>query len=367
MGRRVNQKRKRKRGKKVFLFILLSLLVAGTGYAMHTYQEMDKVLKKSYTKLNVGKQINQKEASSMQKKAFSVLIMGLDDDEKDERGLGSSRTDSMILASVNPTKSEGKVDITTVSIPRDTYLHINSTKKEGYAKINSAYMLGGNELAVKTVNQLLDTPIDYFLTVDFHVLVKLVDELGGITVDVPFDIYANYASSEDPNSGDLLIPKGSQHLNGAQALVFSRIRKVDDDIKRGERQQQIVQAIIAKVANIKNIPKMDRILSSLNGHFKTNIKTNEIMSLFKMTFDKKISLEPLVFKWEGGNADTMFGQQESVVYLYKNSLDYVRHKLLVNLDLEKSDQRDQKNYEPNEDGTVSEKTPKIDNNWGGNY
>lgn len=172
------------------------------------------------------------------KNVKNILLIGTDK----ESG-GSARSDSIMIASVN--KTTGKISI--CSILRDTHVEIPG---ECEAKINSAYSWGGANLLVQTIEQNFRIKIDDYATVNFEMFTKLIDGLGGIDVEVTEDEadYINnrhrYGKEEKPDpfeSGE------SVHLNGYQALWYSRIRKLDSDFMRTQRQRKVMTAIFSGV------------------------------------------------------------------------------------------------------------------------
>ena len=172
------------------------------------------------------------------KNVRNILLIGADK----EKG-GASRSDSIMIASIN--KSTGR--ITVCSILRDTHLDIPG---ECEAKVNSAYAWGGANLLVQTIEENFRIRIDDYATVNFEMFTALVDGLGGIEVEVSEDEadYINnrhrYGKEQKPDhfeSGE------NVHLNGYQALWYSRIRKLDSDFYRTERQRKVIASIMGKV------------------------------------------------------------------------------------------------------------------------
>lgn len=169
----------------------------------------------------------------------NILLIGSDARSSD----ASARSDTIMIVSVN--KTTGK--ITMCSILRDTHLDIPGYRE---AKVNSAYYRGGANLLVQTIEQNFGIKIDDYAAVDFEMFTALVDGLGGIEVEVTENEadYINnrhkYGKEEKPDhfeSGE------SVHLNGYQALWYARIRKLDSDFMRTERQRKVMSAIFEKV------------------------------------------------------------------------------------------------------------------------
>lgn len=245
MTRRSDIHRKNKNGKgmllKSIVVIVLLALVGTLGYGAKMLTDTKKVLNSSYRPRISSKTNKTLPTVDPLKQPISVLILGIDDN--DERGLGSARTDTMILLTFDSQKSE----VSMVSIPRDTNTQITSDEFVGMDKINTAYTYGKEEASIKAVEDLMDIPVNYYATVDFQAFVEVIDALNGIEVDVPMDINESYASD---NSGKTIVPKGLQTLDGEKALAFARIRKIDNDIERGKRQQIVIEKTIQKAVDV---------------------------------------------------------------------------------------------------------------------
>ena len=172
------------------------------------------------------------------KNVRNILLIGCD-----KANGGSSRSDSIMIASVN--KTTGK--ITVCSILRDTHLYIPGKRE---AKVNSAYAWGGANLLIQTIEHNFGIKIDDYATVNFEMFTALVDGLGGVDVEVTEDEadYINnrhrYGNEKKP---DTFESGESVHLNGYQALWYSRIRKLDSDFMRTQRQRKVISAITSKV------------------------------------------------------------------------------------------------------------------------
>ena len=189
----------------------------------------------------------------------SFLILGTDGRSADDRG----RSDSMILVSLNSKTNE----IVMTSFMRDCYVEIPDN---GWNKLNAAYAFGGPELLMDTIEYNFDVRIDDYVAVDFVSFISLVDSVGGIDIQVS-DAEAEEINviliSEvnelvgDDRMSDLLDGGGKLHLNGKQALAYSRIRKVgNSDFERTERQRRVLSLIIAKLKTFR--PSMFKNLAS---------------------------------------------------------------------------------------------------------
>lgn len=206
------------------------------------------------------------------KKSFNLFISGIDSYGKIT---SVSRSDVNMVVSVNPNTHQ----ILFTSIPRDYYvkLHgINTTYKD---KLTHAG-IHGIDMSVKTVEDLLETDINYYAKVNFTSLIDIVNELGGIDVYLDEAFHAYYVEDEVV---DYYFKKGNNHLNGKQALAFCRERKslASGDVARTYHQQLVLEGILNKVLSKNIITKYTNLLNSLEGKFVTNIGTKNITKLVK--------------------------------------------------------------------------------------
>ncbi|MFO7322696.1 MAG: LCP family protein [Chloroflexota bacterium] len=213
---------------------------------------------------------------------FTVLLMGLDR-RPDETGL-AYRTDTMMLISLDPETDQ----IGVLSIPRDLYVEV-----PGYGqlqRINSPMVLGelqqpgyGPRLAMQTVQYNLGIRVHDYIIVDFNAVITLIDHIGGIEIDVPYDIndpqYPNMWYGYDP----FYIKAGRHLMNGATALKYARTRHGSSDFERAERQQQVLYAVRDRILNRDMLPQLIVQLPSLMAHLKDDLYTG-------LTIDQIIQL-----------------------------------------------------------------------------
>ncbi len=182
----------------------------------------------------------------------NILVLGTDHANTDAR-VGLQHSDSIMLVRTDPTRHR----ITFLSIPRDLRVEIPG---HGDQKINAAFQIGGPALAVRTVDNLLGAPlqVNHVVLVEFDGFRQLIDDLGGITINVPKPLQSDkfdcpYSASRCERWNGWRFAKGRQHMNGQRALVYSRIRVAqnsnESDITRGERQQAVLQALMSKITS----------------------------------------------------------------------------------------------------------------------
>lgn len=269
-----NGKIKRPFLKIIGLVFLVMIFVTGA-YGFRLYAQAQNSLGKTYKALD-GKKVSTRISD---KKSISILLLGVDttdngvrDTETDYRG----NSDTMIVVTVNPKTNK----TTMMSVPRDTMAQIwksddNNTKK--IQKINSAYNIGNEESAVVTTEKLLNIPIDYYVKVDFNSLKQIVNAVGGVDVKVPFSF-----SYGDTGEKESHFTKGEMHLNGKQALDYSRMRYEDPngDYGRQTRQRQIITAIIKSAASAKTFTHYQKVLDSISSSMTTNLSFSDMQSVF---------------------------------------------------------------------------------------
>ncbi|HLQ98247.1 MAG TPA: LCP family protein [Candidatus Dormibacteraeota bacterium] len=268
-SRLVHHKKKRKLRKRVF-FILIPLIVflSAFGYAAYLYMQADSVLSDAYEDTGKEKSDLREKVVDPKFDNVSVLIMGVDSSDVRENA-ETARTDTMMVATLN--KDDNSVNL--LSIPRDSYVYVPEVGYE--TKINHAHSYGGTESARETVENLLDIPIDYYVKVNFEAFIEVVDAIDGITFDVPFEL--SEQDSMDKADAIHLYP-GVQELDGEEALALARTRKMDNDIERGKRQQEIIKSIIDKSTSLSSILKYDDIIRAVGSNMTTNMSFSEVKS-----------------------------------------------------------------------------------------
>ena len=241
------------------IWLLVILVSMGGLYEYHKVHQMTTGVFSS----GDGK-INKK---LQQGKPVSVLAMGTDVGALD-RGNKGGNTDSIELFTINPKTQR----ITMTSIPRDTLVRVETDDGPDFVKINAAYSIGGPKQTVKQVSELLDVPIDYYAVINMGVLKRVVNSLDGVEVNNPFAF--TYEGHH--------FKKGKQHLNGNEALKYSRMRYQDpnNDYGRQKRQQQILSSVITKFKKSGSISSANKIMDAVGDGVKTNIPIDDIATLY---------------------------------------------------------------------------------------
>jgi polyisoprenyl-teichoic acid--peptidoglycan teichoic acid transferase len=248
------QLRRRVRWKRVFLllFVLLLLFVAIAGAAKYVYTTL------FHTSAPVISQTGRLEVKGNQ---INVLLLGIDDGDDENPG-SPQRSDTMIVASIN--LESGGVGL--LSIPRDTRVEIPGHKRP--EKITHAFFYGGSDLAVKTVENVINVPINYSVVIDWQGFIKIIDLLGGVNLYVENDM--NY---EDPYANlHIHLIKGYQHLDGQRAGEYVRFRSDElGDIGRVQRQQRFLKALTEELLQVGNIIKLPLVAHSAKQYVDTDM------------------------------------------------------------------------------------------------
>ncbi len=221
-------KKKKKRGKirkliKILLiiFIVFSLVISAVSAVS------------GYTRNNLkSNQYISKAELHNNPLITNILLIGVDGNANE-----SSRSDSMMLVSLDYMHMKIKM----TSFLRDSWVNIPS--KNTYHKLNAAYAYGGSQLITDTIEYNFKVDIDHYIKVDFEMFTEIIDRLGGIDIEVT----ESEAKFITKTTRYTLSPGESVHLDGAKALVYSRIRKLDSDYMRTFRQRKVITAIINKI------------------------------------------------------------------------------------------------------------------------
>ena len=260
--------------KKILLmfFSLLAVTTIGIGaYGLTILNQSTNTLSKTY------KGIGDENNVIAENKPMTILLMGVDtgSGSREDQWVGNS--DTMILVTVNPQTRE----TTIMSLERDILTNITQDGETVQAKLNAAYAQGGVELAIKTIQDLMNIHIDRYAMINMKGLVQLVDKVGGITVNNPFDFDISIEENEPEYTAK--IPPGRQEIDGEQALVYSRMRYQDPegDYGRQKRQREVIEKIIKKVLTLDGLSNYQGIIEAVSDNMQTNISldTNSLMHL----------------------------------------------------------------------------------------
>lgn len=261
-------------------------------------QEETKIIdeiKKTYKKNEISKITGESEtlynSNASITEPFTVLLMGVDstDEALDKNSTGNG--DALMLITFNPKT----LNATILSIPRDSYVYLPNMGTEN--KITHAAW-GGTSNMINTIERFTDIDINYYVKINFKGVVKLVDLLGGITVNVPID-FCEQDSNRNWGDSTICLDEGEQTLNGEQALALARHRKtlLTGDLQRGTNQQLIVQGMLNSAKNIKSANQALSILDTLSNNMDTNFTTKQLLSfydIFKVILETSSNKDNLI-------------------------------------------------------------------------
>ena len=205
---------------------------------------------------------------------WNVLLLGCDSYTKNDY----QRTDSMIIVSINAAK--GQVKLT--SLMRDTWIPVPGSKN--HRKLTELCAVGGPELTIRAINESFGMNISDYALISMEGMAEIIDLIGGLDLDVTeeerkalnkglFDLSPLSGMEPLEQSGE------GVHLNGNQATAFARIRKIDSDYVRTERQRTVLLAIADKIKNGASAGTLLTIVTTLMGYVDTNLSLTEIMTI----------------------------------------------------------------------------------------
>ncbi len=248
--------------------IFVTTIVALGVYITTAYNFSTSELSKTFKDYNTGSDSNAIE----QTKPISILLMGVDTGDSERTSTWEGNSDSMILVTVNPETKQ----TTMTSLERDVLVTLTGPEDNDMngveAKLNAAYASGGAEMAIMTVQSLLDITIDYYVQINMQGLVDLVDAVGGITVTNNFDFAISIAENEPEYTAT--VEPGTHKINGEQALVYARMRYDDPegDYGRQKRQREVIQKVLKKILALNSVSSYKKILSAVSSNMQTNIE-----------------------------------------------------------------------------------------------
>ncbi|PTK58644.1 LytR family transcriptional regulator [Staphylococcus nepalensis] len=252
-----------RKGKVLIIILVLVLIVLGyfTYKLIHLNQSI-------HDPQNTGKESKATQKKIKAKKPISIAIFGVDSDVEREADNMGQRTDTLLIASINPEKKETKL----ISIPRDMSSDIPGV--EGNEKIAHAYAYGGPKVAMDTIRQNLDVPIDSYVTVDMDGFKKMIDIFDGVNVTSNATFNYNGSSFKEGKK---------ENLSGDSALNYVRSRKEEGaggDEGRTARQRQVIDALAQSARESSSIFKLNKILKVSEKNVKTNLNVADLKSLY---------------------------------------------------------------------------------------
>lgn len=266
-----NQPKKKRHIIRNIIIIILCVAAAAAGGAYwYIYNTIDNVEQEPLDKTDLGIEPEEEKVFDDYR---NIALFGIDTRQNNYSG----RSDAIVVLTVD--KTHNKIKLT--SIARDSYVNIEGRSQKD--KINHAYAYGRSQLAVKTLNQNFDLAITDYVTVNFYGLVHVIDYIGGVTIDVSEAELSQingliFGMGLNGLKGEPLSSAGVQKLSGAQAVAYSRIRYIDSDIERGNRQKEVLMAMFESVKQMSPLalPKVAELVAK---ECVTSLSTNDIIAL----------------------------------------------------------------------------------------
>lgn len=309
------KKKKMSRKKKVILLVIMNVIIILGLLLFLLYEYLAgglnrKEITKDFSKLGIDSSMNEQITGTG---IVNIALFGVDTHNDTFNGL----SDTIIIASIN--RKTGVVKLT--SFARDTQVDL-----EGYGiqKINAAYSYGGPELAIKTLNQNFNMNIKDYVTINMRKLIKVIDVVGGVTIDITEDERkaANYIMGEISADQPRIKKSGTVTLTGAQATAFCRIRSLDSDLYRMDRQKKVLDALFTKAKGL-SITKIAETIHTIAPMVLTSLDNDEILKLSKVLTIDGARMESLRFP----HTNTKYQSSAATGWLIKYDLDEASDQL----------------------------------------
>lgn len=282
--RHKKKEKKRHPIRNTIITILCITLVGLSCVGIFGYQKIDNLLSSFNTEEELSENAFMNAADLEQyPDQINVLLVGVDARETDEQ----SRSDTMMLVTLDNKNKQIKL----TSFLRDSFVEIAG--RNYWSKLNSAYFSGGIQMLSDTLELNFKVDVQYYALVDFEIFTTIVDSIGGINVDVTAkESYYTY------HSGKVNVPVRIEAgedvlLNGEQALWYSRIRYLDSDFHRTQRQRKVITAIVEKASKM-SLTELYSLAEEIIPLVKTNMSSNQIMSLGLAAVKNKVYSYPIV-------------------------------------------------------------------------
>lgn len=306
-SKKSNKKKKKKSlGFKIFigfLCVILAIAVVGGGYVIGLLNKMDNI---KLNKDNLGIVEDEFKEYENVNKIKNIALFGIDATDGE-----TGRSDSIMIATLDPVHNKLKI----TSVMRDSYVYIDG---HGQDKINHAYAFGGPELAIKTLNENFGLNIEDFVSVNFSSLPTIINILGGIDIEITqeeleyINSYIDDINAKDGTYSPHISYAGVQHLDGTQALAYSRIRYTSGgDYERTQRHRTVLNALFNKLTST-SVTSYNSLLNEVLPYVQTNLNAGDILSLGTKVLGIGNNLEQDRFPRDGYGEGTMI---DGVYYL----------------------------------------------------
>ena len=265
-------KKKKRKGGIIATIIIIFVLIGAIGFLGYSYvYNIINNVERTPLETETPEELNI--TTSEFDGIKNIALLGIDTRQDNTSG----RSDAVLVLSVD--KKHNKIKL--ISIARDSYVAIDGRKND---KLTHAYAYGKSTLAVKTLNKNFNLEISDYVTVNFYGFSRIIDYIGGVEVEVDkkeMDHLNSYVIPKLVKSGfecEKIKTTGKQKLTGTQALCYSRIRKIDGDVERGNRQKEVLGAMFDKVRSM-NVSKLPKIAEMIFSECQTSLSTKDIISM----------------------------------------------------------------------------------------
>lgn len=237
-----------------------------------------------------------------EKDPINILLLGIDSRPEDDEE-SPPRSDTTLIVHIDPATKQAAM----MSIPRDLEVLI---PEFGLNKLNAAYPLGeanadtieggGPTLVAQTIEANFNIPVHYYATVNFDGFIEIIDTVGGVIVDIEAPLSDNLYPTEDLGVTRVHFHTGLQKLDGDQALRYVRTRHGDNDIRRGDRQAQVLTALQAQALDLNLITRAEELLNGLADTFRTDLDHTQLLALSNLARQIDMAAVQKVNLWDAG-------------------------------------------------------------------
>ena len=259
--------RRRRRWPWVFMWVAVLVVGAGAGLAVASYPLLGNTLEKASPDIKLVQDAQKAVDPDVPGEPVNILLIGSDKRAGKEGAGDPGRSDSLILLRMDGDKGF----ISMLSFPRDLYVDIPGV---GMDKINASFSNGGPAKTIETIKKLTGQPINYFVNIDFEGFVKLVDQVGGVYLDVDRKYFhKNVEGDGIDDYEEIDLKPGYQRMNGKDALDYVRYRHTDSDFARIARQQAFLSELKRQTNRFGNLPEIPAYASIFADNITTNVRS----------------------------------------------------------------------------------------------
>ena len=310
----------------VILLILLIIVGIGIFFVWSKWSKVDfKELDNS--DLSVTTDIYDQVSDKVTEEEFNeiITIAFFGTDSRDTSNMNSGRSDTIMLASINPNLKSIKL----ISIPRDTYVEVPGY---GKTKINHAYAYGKEQLSIKTINSNFGLNITEYATIDFSGLVNIINDVGGIELTIT-ESEKNYINTYVKESYELTgnpVKKIENArkviLTGEQALTHSRNRTVGNDFSRASRQRDVVEALMNKISTM-DLNTIISLLDSFLPEVRTNINPTKYIGLLTSILSNRGEYLNNIISVQVPSTEYASGKMIDGIYYFVSDMDTAKNDI----------------------------------------